>query len=153
MLGIAYFKLDRLDEAIQSLEKSLSMKPGEQTTSEVLSKIFLKKGVSALSDKHYKAAVQALLKAKDHDPKNGYVYFNLAEAYLFEKKYPDAEAALIQAVDLMPENREIYERLGLIYEKQKKWERALDAYQKAEGISPSKATKESITRVKENMKQ
>ena len=51
--------------------------------------------------------MQALLKAKDYDPKNGYIYYNLAEAYLFQKKYPEAEKALTQAADLMPQNVEV----------------------------------------------
>jgi len=153
MLGIAYFKLNRLDEAIQSLEKSLTMKPGEGATAEVLAKAYLKKGVSALSGKQYGAAVQAMLKAKDHDPKNGYIFFNLAEAYLFEKKFLDAEKALNQAADLMPGSRDVYERMGFVYEKQKKWDLALAAYKKADGISPSKITKESIARVLENKKK
>jgi tetratricopeptide (TPR) repeat protein len=153
MLGIAYFKLNRLDEAIQSLEKSLSMKPGENATAEVLAKAYFKKGVSALSGKQYGLAVQSLLKARDYDPKNGYIHFNLAEAYLFDKKYPDAEKALLQAADLMPKSRDVFERMGLVYEKQKKWDLALSAYQKAEGIGSSKATKEAIARVTENKKK
>jgi len=153
MLGIAYFKLNRLDEAISSLEKSFSMKPGESTTAEVLSKAYFKKGISALSGKQYGPAVQALLKARDYDPKNGYIHFNLAEAYLFDKKYPDAEKALVQAAELMPKSRDVYERMGLVYEKLKKWDPAINAYQKAEEISPSKTTKEAIARVTENKKK
>jgi tetratricopeptide (TPR) repeat protein len=153
MLGICYFKMDLLDESVQALEKALSMKPGQSATAEVLGKAYFKKGIIALSGKQYAATVQALLKAKDYDPKNGYIYYNLAEAYLFQKKYPEAEKALTQAADLVPRNMEVFWRMGLVYEKQKKWTSALNAYKKAEEIKSSKEIKQAIERVNENMKK
>ncbi len=153
MLGISYFNLGRTDEAIQTLEKALSMKPGQTTITDTLGKAYLKKGAAALSAKQYGPAAQALLKARDYDPRDGYVYYNLAEAYLFEKQYSEAEKALIQTTELMPNSLEAYSRLGLVYEKQKKWDPALNAYKKADAISPSKATKDAIARVTENKKK
>ncbi|HTY63893.1 MAG TPA: tetratricopeptide repeat protein [Acidobacteriota bacterium] len=152
-LGVSYLKLNRIDEAIQTLEKALSMKSGDAKTTGLLADAYLQKGNSALSGKQYAAAMQYLLKAKDYDPKNGYVYYNLAEAYLFQKKYPDAEKALTQAADLMPQNVQVFWRTGLVYEKQKKWPQALTAYQKAEQIKSSKEIKDAIARVKEDMKK
>ena len=119
----------------------------------MLGKAYLKKGVASLSGKQYAAALQDLLKAKDYDPKNGYIYYNLAEIYLFQKKYPDAEKALNQAVELIPKSSDVYGRMGLVYENQKKWDLALNAYKKADEINPSKSTKEAIARVSENKKQ
>jgi tetratricopeptide (TPR) repeat protein len=152
MLGICYFALDRTDEAIQTLEKALSMKTGQTDIMDALGKAYFKKGVAALSAKQYGPAAQALLKARDYDSKNGYIYYNLAESYLFEKRYPEAEKALTQALELLPNSLEAYARLGLVYEKQKKWDLALNAYKKAEAISPSKAMKDAIDRVTENKK-
>jgi tetratricopeptide (TPR) repeat protein len=153
MLGISYFNLNRTDEAIQTLEKALSMKPGQSAVVEMLGKAYFKKGFAALSGKQYPAAEQSLLKAKDYDPKNGYIYYNLAEAYLFEKKYSEAEKAYSQAADLIPRNPDVYGRLGLVYEKQKKWDLALSVYKKADEISPAKWIKEAIARVNENKKK
>lgn len=153
MLGICYLNLNRIDEAIQTLEKALSMKPGQTAITEALGKAHFKKGVAALSSKQYGPAAQALLKARDYDPKNGYIYYNLAETYLFQKRYPEAEKALIQTLELLPNSLEAYVRLGLVYEKQKKWDLALNAYKKADGISPSKAVKEAMDRVTENKKK
>lgn len=153
MLGMSYLNLNRTDEAIQTLEKVQAMKPGQSAVIETLGKAYFKKGVAALAARQYGPAVQYLLKAKDYDPKNGYIFYNLAEAYLFEKKYADAEKALNQSAALMPRSMEVYSRMGLVYEKQKKWDAALNAYRKAEEISPSKAIKESIARVTENKKQ
>jgi protein O-GlcNAc transferase len=153
MLGISYFNLGRTDEAIQTLERALSMKPGQNTITETLGKAYLKKGAAALSSKQYGPASQALLKAKDYDPRNGYICYNLAEAYLFEKRYPEAEKALLQTIELLPNSLEAYSRLGLVYEKQKKWDPALNAYKKADAISPSKTNKDAIARVMENKKK
>ena len=87
------------------------------------------------------------------DPKNGYIHYNLAEAYLFQKKYADAEKALGQAVNLMPDSADAYGRMGLVYEKQKKWDSALKAYKKAAGIESSDELKEAIERVTKNRKR
>jgi len=152
MLGICYFNLNRPDEAIPALEKALSMKPRQAETLDVLGKIFLKKGSAALSARQYASSVQALLKARDYAPGNGYVYYNLAEAYLFQKKYPEAEKAYLQAADLMPKNLEVFYRIGFVYEKQKKWDLALNAYKKAGEVNLSKEVKEAIARVNENKK-
>jgi len=152
-LGVCYLKLSRADEAIQSLEKALSMKPGESQITNLLGEAYLRKGDAALEAKQFAAATQALLKAKDFVPKNGYVYYNLAESYLFQKKYPEAEKAYSQALDLMPKNPDVYFRMGYVYEKQRKWDLALNAYKKAGDINPSKEIKEAIARVNENMKK
>ncbi len=153
MLGVCYFNLNRLDEAISALEKAFSMKPGQAATAEMLGKAYFKKGIAALSAKQYAATVQALLKAEDYDPKNGYIFYNLAEAYLFQKKYTEAEKALSQAAQIMPQSLEVFWRMGLVYEKQKKWDLALKAYKKAGDINMSKEVKEAIARVTENMKK
>ena len=72
----------------------------------VLGNAYFKKGVP-LCRRSSTRSLQYLLKAKDYNPKNGYIYYNLAEAYLFQKKYPEAEKALIQASELMPQTRRL----------------------------------------------
>lgn len=153
MIGLSYFNLGRTDEALQALEKANAMKPGQKAITDIMAKVYLKRGVGSLSAKQYGAAVQALVKAREYDPFNGYVHYNLAEAYLFEKKYADAEKALGRTAELMPRNPDVYTRMGLVYEKQKKWDLALKAYKKANDLSPSKAIKDAIARVNENKKQ
>jgi tetratricopeptide (TPR) repeat protein len=152
MLGISYFQLNRLDEAIQALEKALSMNPGEKVITDALGNAYLKKGTIALSGKQYPVVVQALLKAKGYLPRNGYISYNLAEAYLFQKRFADAEKSLNEAVSLLPNNSGVYTRMGLVCEKQKKWDLALKAYKKANDLNPSKELKEAIARINENMK-
>lgn len=147
MLGICYFNLNRLDEAIQALEKALSMKPGESATTNVLGKSYFKKGVQALSNKQYPLAVQALLKAKAYDPQDGYIDYNIAEAYLFQKKYFEAEKALNSASLQLPRNSGVFTRMGLVYEKQKKLDLALKSYKKAYELNPTKELKDAIARV------
>lgn len=152
MLGICYFNLNRLDEAIPTLERALSMKPGQAETLDVLGKAYLKRGTVALEAKQYAVSVQALMKAREYAPRNGYIHYNLGEAYLFQKKYPDAEKAYLQAADLMPKNLDVLYRLGFVYEKQKKWDLALNAYKRAGELHPSKEVTEAIARVNENKK-
>jgi tetratricopeptide (TPR) repeat protein len=151
-LGAAYLSSDRVDEGIQALEKSLSLKAGQNETISLLSKAYLNKGVSSLTEKQYGPAIQFLSKARDYDPKNANIHYRLGEAYLLEKKYPDAEKSLSQAIDLQPNNSDAYTRIGTVYENQKKWDLALDAYKKADQINPSKVLKDSIQRVTENKK-
>jgi len=151
-LGIAYHSLKRYDEAIQALQKSAAMNPGQATTSEYLGKAFLAKGAQALSGKQYAQALDYLRKAKDFNPKDGYIYYNMAEALLFQKNYAEAEKALNQALESLPKNADVLVRLGLIYEKQKKWDQALSSYQKALEIAPAPGIKDAIARVNEEKK-
>jgi len=150
MLGASYFNLNRTDEAIQTLEKAINLKPGEALTGDILGKAYLRKGVQELSEKRYQAAVQMLLKAKTYNSNNGYVSYNLAEAYLFEKRYTEAEKELTAAGVKLPDNAEVFTRLGLVYERQNKHDQALRAYRKAYELNPSQNLKETISRVSGN---
>jgi tetratricopeptide (TPR) repeat protein len=153
ILGDAYLKLNRLDEAIQTLEKAHSLKSDNSSITESLGKVYRKQGIDAFSGKQYDLAVKALLKAKDYIPKDGYVFYNLAEAYRFQKNYPEAEKTFAQAATLMPKNADLYERMGIVYENQKKWDLAIDGYKKAAELNPArKEIKEAIDRVTENKK-
>jgi tetratricopeptide (TPR) repeat protein len=151
MLGASYFNLNRTEEAIQVLEKAIAIKPGEASAGDILGKAYLKKGVDALSGKRYQEAVQTLQKAKTHDSNNGYVNYNLAEAYLFEKRYAEAEKELTAASGRLPNNAEVFTRLGLVHERQNKHDQALRAYRRAYEISPSRELKETIDRVSGNI--
>jgi tetratricopeptide (TPR) repeat protein len=151
-LGNAYLKKNRIDDAIPALEKALSLKPGNSEITERLGKAYLKKGGAALSNKHYPEAAQLLLKAKGYIPKEGYVYYNLGEAYKFQQNYTEAEKELNQALAIMPQSVDVYRDLGYVYEMQKKWDTALNAYKKAEEISPIKWVQDAIKRVTESKK-
>jgi len=153
MLGISYYNITRTDEAIESLEKSISLNPDQPTVKETLGTSFLNKGTEALSNKEFEAATALFKKAGDYSPNNGYIYYNLAESYLFTKNYASAEKALNQASRLMPQNADVLQRLGLVYEKMKKWNQALSAYKKAQGMNPSKSLKDAIARAENNKKQ
>jgi tetratricopeptide (TPR) repeat protein len=152
-LGNAYYNLGRLDDAIQALQKASSLKPGQSSVTEFLGKTYFKKGVRELEAKQYAQAISSFQKAKETDVQNGYIDYNIAEAYLFQKNYKDAEKSLNQAAALLPRSAEVYQRLGLVLEKQKKWDQAINAYKKADEISPAKAVKEAINRVQEAKKQ
>ena len=153
MLGISYYNTNRIDEAIESLEKSLALNPNQQAIKGILGNAYLEKGTDALSKKQFQNAVKLFNKAGEYDSRNGYVYYNLAESYLFEKKYSSAEEALKKAMNLMPQNENVLERLGLVYEKMKKWDLALETYQKARNLKPSKSLNDAIERVKNNSSQ
>jgi tetratricopeptide (TPR) repeat protein len=150
-LGFCYFNLNRPDEAIQSLQKAASMKPGQAVVTEYIGKSYFKKGVNALKVKDYAQAIDALTKAKEISPSDGYISYNIAEAYLFQKRYPEAEKALIQSVTVMPKSADVYMRMGLVFEKQKKWDMALNAYKKANELNPSYGLKD-IERVNQEKK-
>jgi tetratricopeptide (TPR) repeat protein len=152
-LGIANYQLNRYDDAIQALQKALTLKPGHTATTEFVAKAYFKQGVSALSAKQYDRAIEFLRKARESNPKDGFIYYNLGEAYLFKNNTAEAEKTLSQALELMPRSAEVFQRMGLVYEKQKKWDLALNAYKKANELKASPALKESIDRVTENKKR
>ncbi len=150
-LGFCYFNLNRLDEAVQSLQKAASMKPGEAVVTEYIGKVYFKKGVDALKSKQYAQAVDALLKAKEYNSTDGYISANLGEAYIFQKRFPEAEKALAQALAVLPKSADVYMRMGLAFEMQKKWDLALNAYKTANQINPAYGVKD-MERVNENKK-
>jgi len=151
-LGIAYYNLNRHDDAIQALEKALALRPGNNPSAEFLGKAYFKKGVAALQAKQYENALAQLRKAREHNPKDGFISYNMGEAYLFLKNYGEAEKVYSQALETMPRSTEVFQRLGLVYEKQKKWDLSLQAYRKANELSPTPALKEAIDRVTESKK-
>jgi tetratricopeptide (TPR) repeat protein len=152
-MGISLYNLNRYDDAIQSLLKALALKPGHNVTTEFLGKSYFKKGVAALAAKQYDSALDFFKKARESTPKDGFVYYNMAEAYLFQQSFPEAERALTQALELMPRSAEVFQRMGLVYEKQKKWDLSLNAYQKAYELKETPGLKESIDRVNELKKR
>ena len=152
MLGASYFNTNRTDETIQTLEKAVALKPGDASIGDILGKAYLKKGTQSLSEKRYQDAVQSLLKAKTYDSNNGYVNYNLAEAYLFEKRYAEAEKELTTAISRLPDNAGVFTRLGLVYERQNKHDQALNAYRKAYELDPSQELKETVDRVSGNIR-
>ena len=152
-LGIALYNLKRDDEAIQALLKALAMKPGHSVTAEYLAKAYFRRGIAALSAKQYEKALDFLRKSRDFNPKDGFVYYNIAEAHIFQKDYAEAENSLNQALEMMPRSAEVFQRLGLVYEKQKKWDLALSSYQKAYELNQSQGLKEAIDRVNELKKR
>jgi superkiller protein 3 len=152
-LGIANYRLQRYEEASDALLKALALKPRHNVTMEYLAKAYFQQGLAALSGKDYDRAIEKLSKARDYNPEDGFVYYNMGEVYLFQANYQEAEKALNRALDLMPRSAEVFQRLGLIYEKQKKWDLSLNAYQKANEINPSPGLEESIARVTELKKR
>jgi len=152
-LGNAYYNLGRLDDAIQALQKASSMKEGQSSIADLLGKTYFRKGVQELSAKQFSQAINSFQKAKETDSQNGYIDYNIAEAYLFQKNYAGAEKFLNQALVLLPRSAEVYQRLGLVHEKQKKLDQAISDYKNANEIKPSKELKEAIDRVQEEKKQ
>jgi tetratricopeptide (TPR) repeat protein len=152
-LGIAYYNLGRLDEAIQALQRAAALRPGQQVVSEFLAKCYLKLGAAALASKQYPQALDAFVHSREFNDKDGYVHYNIAEVYVFQKKYPEAERTLQLAATLLPKVPEVYMRLGLVFEKQKKYDQSLAAYRKADELSPSPGIKDAIKRVQEAKKQ
>ncbi len=138
-LGIAYYNLDRYDDAVQLLQKALALKPGDNVSTQYLAKALFKQGVSALTEKQYAQAADYLKRASSSNPSDGYIYYNLGEAYLFANNYPEAEKAYNQAQVLLPRNGSVFQRLGFLYEKQKKWDQAEKAYNQSLSLLPNTA--------------
>ena len=153
MQGVSYLNLNSVNEAIQALERAIALQPGEAAIRDVLGRAYLRRGTRELSEKRYRDATQTLLMAKTYDSNNGYINYNLAEAYLFEQRYADAEKELTAAADRLPDNAGVFTRLGLVYERQNKHELALGAYRKAYELNPSQELRETVDRVSGNIRR
>ncbi len=93
-------------------------------------------GRAALTANNLPLAIQLLKRAGEVDPKNKYVWYLLASAYIGTRQDDDAIAALKKQIELNPYDEYAYNALGRAYWQQRKYEDAVIAFRKQIEISP-----------------
>ncbi|MDP2653442.1 MAG: tetratricopeptide repeat protein [Candidatus Omnitrophota bacterium] len=166
-LGLAYSRLERYPDAVQALEKALSVNPHDAHVHFHLGNIYLKQkripeAVRAFKEtiridpfhseaytrlgqayqqggSHQEAieAFEKVSKVKYNDPD---VYRYLGNAYYSVGRYPEAVRTLSKAVGINPNDEYAFYQMGLIYlTKTEQYPEACEAFRKAVRLNPDVA--------------
>ncbi len=138
------------DEQKEALEKEFKARQESLKARKELNDAF-NTGATALENKQYAQAVEALEKASTLDPKQTAVWVTLADAYLADSATKtgadrDAEVqkgidAYNKAVELKPEDAAIHNNYGRALAQAKKYKEAQDEMSKAAQLDPPGAGK------------
>ncbi|HUO25879.1 MAG TPA: DUF3857 domain-containing protein [Candidatus Aquilonibacter sp.] len=93
-------------------------------------------GRAALTSNNIPLAIQLLKRAAEVDPKNKYVWYLLASAYIVTREDDNAIAALKKQIEINPYDEYAYNALGRAYWQQRKYDDAVTAFRKQIEISP-----------------
>jgi tetratricopeptide (TPR) repeat protein len=117
-----------------AVESSVAGTPGPPA--DMKADDLVESGRAALTGNNLAMAVQLLKRASDVDPKNKYVWYLLADAYLALRQNDDAVAALHKQIELNPYDEFAYNALGRAYWQQRKYDDAVVAFRKQIEINP-----------------
>ncbi|MCS7057428.1 MAG: tetratricopeptide repeat protein [Meiothermus sp.] len=119
---------NRLDQAVESLQRSLSLKD-EPVVRALLADVYVRQGKWEEALKNYDEAVKAA-------PKNAALRVRYGSLLLLRGNLDLAIEHLDQAVVLSPGNAEAWLRRGDAYYEKKDWQQAGVSYQQAVALSP-----------------
>ena len=132
VLGIAYGKLDRHDDAIAAYREALRINPE-------LAEAWNNLGVAYSNINHYDDAVAALREALRINPEDAEAWNNLGATYRDLRRYDAAIAAYREALRINPEDTKAWYNLGLVYDILDRYDAAIAAYREALRINPEDA--------------
>lgn len=138
------------DEQKEALEKEFQARQASLKAHKELNDSF-NAGTTALEQKQYPQAIEALEKASTLDPKQPAVWVSLADAYLGDggtKSGADRDAAIQKGIDaynkaieLKPEDAAMHNNYGRALAQAKKYKEAQDEMSKAAQLDPPGAGK------------
>jgi tetratricopeptide (TPR) repeat protein len=96
----------------------------------------LESGRAAIGSSNFSMAIELLKRATEVDPKNKYVWYFLAVAYMNVRQNDDAIAALNKQIQINPYDENAYNALGRAYWQERKYDDAVTAFNKQIEINP-----------------
>jgi tetratricopeptide (TPR) repeat protein len=128
-IGLAYWKLGQLDQAIGFLQQAIAASPGWAYPRNIRSLILLEQRRYAEAE----TAMNATLQVKPDDSTS---HHSLAQLYLETGRATEAEASLRSALDYNPGNAYAYETYGLLEERLRRPDDAERMYRLAMRLEP-----------------
>lgn len=123
LLGYVQFRQARVTESIESLTKSLALKPAAQTH-KILGLNFV------LADQPERIQTE-LLKARELDPNDAETAYFLSRFYYTQNRFYQAISEAERAIKLNPGYVKAFDNLGLCYEGLHEGDQAMEYYLKA----------------------
>ena len=132
MIGLAevYFETDRVNEAIELLEKAISLRPEMPTMRYQLGNYYLVKG--RLDD-----AIAQWNETVRLDPGFPETYLKLGQAYQDKGQYEEAIVSFKGAIQVDPQHAIAHYQLGILYRRRGRSDEAVEHYKRAIEIEPN----------------
>jgi Flp pilus assembly protein TadD len=121
LLARYYQERGRHKEAIEELEKTISIDPAYVKAYNRIGISYDKLGYFSRAFDYYKNALAL-------NPELDYVLNNLGYSYILQERYDEAVKFLKKAVDLKKNNKLYRNNLGLAYAKKQKFEKTIDEF-------------------------
>ncbi len=128
-LGALYLSEDKLDQAIDLLEKARFVSPEDPDILSNLGVGYQKKGMIDQAITQYRKAIGL-------NPNLFDAHVNLGEAYRAKKMTDEALLEYKRAIELSPERPEPYNHLGVLYLEMKRIDEAIGQFKKAVSLQP-----------------
>jgi tetratricopeptide (TPR) repeat protein len=135
-------RLDRLQEALVSVEKGVELAPDDSTVSAIHGFVLDWNASSNLitneeRESYLAEAETAATRAYLLDPENAMALAYYAEVLLDQQKWDQAKQYATQAVELAPDSMDAHRVLGTVLESWAYYRDAIDEYIKASQITPN----------------
>jgi tetratricopeptide (TPR) repeat protein len=135
-------RLDRLQEALNSVEKGVELAPDDSTVSAIYAFVLDWNASSNLissgeREAYLAKAETAANRAYLLDPENALALAFYAEVLLDQQKWDQAKQYATQAVELAPDSMDTHRVLGTVLESWGYYNNAIDEYIKASQITPN----------------
>lgn len=129
-LGAVFDKLNRFDEMVQSMKKTIELDPKHANALNYLGYTYAEKGI------RLDEAVDLIHRALAVRPTDGYFIDSLGWALYKKGEFQEALTLLQKAVSLVPEDPVVHEHLGEIYLKNNQIDEARDAWRRSIELDP-----------------
>lgn len=140
LLGHAYFRRGRTQEAEKAFQTAISLSPGDPRAHESLGRLYSFMG----RDKEARASYQRMLELA---PRDAYSHWRQGRFYLERRNFAEAEKYFAEAARLFPYSSELRNDLAQVYYRQGKLDAARVELEAALRISPYSST------LQENLKR
>jgi tetratricopeptide (TPR) repeat protein len=128
-LGLAYFKSQRLAEAIKAFEEAVRADGGSFQAHALL-------GMSYYGGRRYAKAAEQLKLAAASQPDNLELRYNLAQSYMFSQQYPEALAEFKFLLSNNPDSAPVHLLLGEALDASNRTQEATAEFEAAVKASP-----------------
>ncbi|HVZ15920.1 MAG TPA: tetratricopeptide repeat protein, partial [Terriglobales bacterium] len=129
LLGTAYVRTDKPDDAITPLQKAIELDPKSSDAYTVLGTVYV-------GQKKFPNAEQSLSKAVELAPTSFDAQYQLGRTYFAEQKWPEAQQHLAAALQSNPNSAEAHIQMGNTMLRLRNAEGALKEYQEGVRLDP-----------------